>query len=92
MIVLVHHHTHYTDINSHATSWNSVVFILLLLNTIIFIYIYLCIYADVYVYPRMTAGWFWPSRRLTGCWRLCRSSSSSLQKWPITFSWMQASL
>lgn len=54
---------------------------LVLFNTIILIYGF-----------RMTAGWCWRSRRSTGCWRLCRSSNSSLQKWPITFSWMQASL
>lgn len=52
-----------------------------------------CDCIDIYISsPRMTAGWCWPSRRLTGCWRLCRSSSSSLQKFRIMFSWMQASL
>lgn len=41
---------------------------------------------------RMIAGWFWQNRRSTGYWRRCRNSSSSLQSWPITFSWMLASL
>lgn len=43
------------------------------------------------LFLRTTAEWCWPSRRSTVCWRRFRSSSTSSQSWPTTFSWTPAS-